>query len=74
MPVEWFGNITCLEKEMFSPYYQSLPKLAFWTDYLSCPLTSMVGQRKYKDLSILVRLEENSQKSTKVTQVKVDEY
>ena len=34
----------------------------------------MVGQRKYKDLSILVRLEENSQKSTKVMQVKVDEY
>lgn len=33
----------------------------------------MVGQRKYKDLSILVRLEENGQKSTKVTQIKVDE-
>lgn len=34
----------------------------------------MVGQRKYKDLSVLVRLEENSQKSTEVTQIKVDEY
>lgn len=65
MHVGWFGNITSLEREMFSLQYQSLPKLAFWTDYLSCPLTSLVGQRKDKDLSILVRLEENSQKSTK---------
>ena len=37
-------------------------------------LSLMPFNLKYKDLSILVRLEENSQKSTKVTQVKVDEY